>query len=73
MKFTYNPPLWREFWRDWLGEKRSVELDERFNRQIKYTDADRRDILAHFNSELKRMLEERADGVMGRLILNPFD
>ncbi len=73
VRYTNHPPDWRVFSEEWLGPEGVAALHDRFGQMIKYTPADRRDICHHYRSELKRMKEMRADGIVGALPLNSFD
>ena len=65
--FTDNPLDWTRWLEKHLGHGHLELLQERRRQPIKYTGADRKDMLAHYRAERNRLLSERANGVTGRI------
>lgn len=65
--FTDHPWEFGVWCNSYLGEGRREILNERRRMQIKYTEADRKDMLKHYRAEYRRMVDLRAAGEVGRI------
>jgi len=65
--YTNHPTDFFVWLRDYLGEGYLEILSEKAHTVKKWTKADKADLYAHYKSEYKHMLEQRKQGVTGRI------